>query len=94
METKLAHLRKDTQYSSHMYSSVCQGSSACPGLCSHLTGVWDLRLLRAPFLGEILSLVWPLLLAPSLLCQQQSPANPFSLGTWADVFRPQGLGAW
>lgn len=101
METKLAHLRKDTQYSRHVYSSLCQCPVPAPGLCNHCTGEWEqshgrwhLRLLRAHFLGDISSLVWPLLLAPSLLRQLQSPTNPFPPGTWADVFWPQGLGAW
>lgn len=39
METKLAHLRKDTHYSSHMYSSLCQ--------CSGASSITSLRLLRA-----------------------------------------------
>lgn len=82
METKLAYLRKDTQSSSHRYSSVCQGSSACPGsLQSPHRGVGPATA-QNPLLRGTPSLVWPLLLAPSPLCQQQSAAHPF----------PQALG--
>lgn len=39
METKLAHLRKDTQCSSHMN---CVSAVVPSPLCSHLTAPWDL----------------------------------------------------